>query len=171
MWHSEGILVRVFGEPAAKGSPKLQTRDRNGQPLKFPRVLPDSTKLERWTRAVEASAMAAVSKRVKPVFDGKVPLGADVHFYMPRPATVKRPWPSVKPDLDKLVRAVLDPLHGLVFKDDGSVVRIHTSKSYPDADGFIGCVLEVWPLTPTQVLSWHSASILASAFEEAAKGD
>ena len=32
----------------------------------------------------------------------------ELDFYLPRPKTVKRQWPTVRPDADKLLRAVLD---------------------------------------------------------------
>lgn len=43
--------------------------------------------------------------------------------------------PSVMPDLDKLVRAVLDSLTGIVWFDDGQVVEIHASKVYAESPG------------------------------------
>ena len=59
-----------------------------------------------------------------------LPTKITITFFMPRPKTVKRPWPSVAPDLDKLVRAVLDGLTGVAYADDGQVVQIHAQKLY-----------------------------------------
>lgn len=49
------------------------------------------------------------------------------------------------PDLDKLLRAVLDALkYAGVFEDDGRVVRVeHISKRHPAAGEPLGCVIEV----------------------------
>jgi Holliday junction resolvase RusA-like endonuclease len=59
-----------------------------------------------------------------------LPVKITISFFMPRPKTVKRAYPSVAPDLDKLVRAVLDGLTGVAYEDDGQVVQIHARKLY-----------------------------------------
>lgn len=38
--------------------------------------------------------------------------------------------PEVKPDLDNIVKAVLDGCNGVGFKDDRQVVEVHASKIY-----------------------------------------
>ena len=43
------------------------------------------------------------------------------------------PW--VKPDLDKLIRAVLDGLTGVAYVDDAQVTLISASKSYGSVEG------------------------------------
>jgi Holliday junction resolvase RusA-like endonuclease len=59
-----------------------------------------------------------------------LPVKITISFFMPRPKTVKRAYPSVAPDLDKLIRAVLDGLTGVAYEDDGQVVQIHAQKLY-----------------------------------------
>ena len=56
-------------------------------------------------------------------------------FIMPRPKTVKRPYPTVPPDLDKLIRGVLDALTGICYIDDAQVVEIHAHKIYGNSPG------------------------------------
>ena len=56
-------------------------------------------------------------------------------FCMPKPSSVKRSIPSTRPDLDKLVRAVLDALTGIAYVDDGQVVEITASKIYSNYIG------------------------------------
>ncbi len=56
-------------------------------------------------------------------------------FVMSKPKSAKRAFPSVKPDLDKLVRAVLDGLTGVVYEDDSQVILISASKTYGDNQG------------------------------------
>ncbi|MGH7347333.1 MAG: RusA family crossover junction endodeoxyribonuclease [Candidatus Rokuibacteriota bacterium] len=41
----------------------------------------------------------------------------------------------MKPDLDKLVRAVLDACTALAFVDDGQVVALNAGKEYGNAAG------------------------------------
>ncbi len=43
--------------------------------------------------------------------------------------------PATRPDLDKLVRAVLDAMSGVVFVDDAQVVALNVGKEYGNADG------------------------------------
>lgn len=51
-------------------------------------------------------------------------------FFLKRPKTVKRRFPTTKPDLDKLVRGVLDPLSKVIYKDDSQVVSLSATRKY-----------------------------------------
>lgn len=55
-----------------------------------------------------------------------------LNFYLAKPPSVskKRFCPTVKPDVDKLVRATLDALTGVLFVDDAQVVELNASKNY-----------------------------------------
>lgn len=59
----------------------------------------------------------------------------ELDFVMARPKSAKRAFPSVKPDLDKLIRAVLDGLTGVAFEDDSQVILIQASKTYGERQG------------------------------------
>ena len=59
----------------------------------------------------------------------------ELDFVMNRPKSAKRVFPSVKPDLDKLIRAVLDGLTGVAYEDDSQVILIQSSKTYGDKQG------------------------------------
>lgn len=60
------------------------------------------------------------------------PVEVTAVFYLPRPKTVKRLWPSVAPDLDKLCRALGDALSvdSPALADDSLIVRWHATKAY-----------------------------------------
>lgn len=61
------------------------------------------------------------------------PLEITLDFFMPRGSTVKRARPEVTPDLDKLVRAVLDGItDSEVWRDDAQVVDLHAREWYAD---------------------------------------
>ena len=70
-------------------------------------------------------------------------LGIEVVFYLPRPknetkAQRSRTWHTVRPDADKLLRAVLDPLSKIVITDDARIALVRVEKRYaatPDAIG------------------------------------
>ena len=62
-----------------------------------------------------------------------VPVRVDLVFLLPKPPSRpkrRRCWPTVKPDIDKLVRAVLDALTSVVFTDDAQVVALRVDKDY-----------------------------------------
>lgn len=68
------------------------------------------------------------------------PVSMQLTFRLTAPKSVRREHPTVRPDLDKLVRAVLDALTGLAYKDDSQVVSIQASKTYWVDPGLRGVV-------------------------------
>jgi len=88
-----------------------------------------------WARYVEdAAALVVLTRRLREPISAPVNVAAV--FYVRRPASRKKAaWPDVRPDLDKLVRAVLDPIVAAgLLKDDSLVVGLDgTQKRYIDA--------------------------------------
>lgn len=66
---------------------------------------------------------------------------------MTRPKTVKRDFPIVPPDTDKLLRAVGDGIgqSGVIWGDDSQIVEIVASKSYADAQP-AGAIIKITAL-------------------------
>lgn len=72
---------------------------------------------------------------VYPMAGEKVAIEVSMEFSFIRPASCKkRVYPSVKPDIDKLERATLDALTGILFADDSQVVSSRTAKVYGDVE-------------------------------------
>lgn len=46
---------------------------------------------------------------------------------------IKRGWASVRPDLDNIIKALLDGMNGVIYQDDGQVCAIVAIKRYADA--------------------------------------
>ena len=67
------------------------------------------------------------------MFDG--PVVMRLLFILPKPKSVKRLWPHVKPDLDKLCRALGDSLEGIAYVNDSQIVILAASKIYGDNPG------------------------------------
>lgn len=64
------------------------------------------------------------------------PLTLEIRFFFTRPKSCPKDRfvPSVKPDLDNLVKAVKDALNQVVWKDDALIVSLTASKAYAPTD-------------------------------------
>lgn len=136
-WHegssSGGVAVsRVFfnaiGIPQQQGSMRaFVVRGRAVQTS-------DNKKLRPWRNIVHDAAVMAVGDRG--LFQGPVEVRAE--FRMPRPQSspkTRETLPDKTPDLDKLIRGLLDALSGVVFDDDKRVVSLNVTERYTDRDG------------------------------------
>lgn len=116
----------IDGEPAPQGS-------KNGF-IKNGRVVmvESSLKVKPWRIAVAAETRKQVTCSLQN------PVEIALVFHLPRPKTVTRKWPAVKPDLDKLIRSTFDGLKtGGLYIDDALVIAVSASKQY--ATDRIGC--------------------------------
>lgn len=96
------------------------------------RIVDSNKQLKAWRSKATFAAVHAVAGR--PPFDEAVYILLD--FYLPRPRTVRRHRPTVRPDLDKLVRAVGDAMtDAKVWTDDSLVVSCHSAKWYCGDEG------------------------------------
>jgi len=82
-----------------------------------------------WRSTIGLSARFSGAKPV----DGAI--GIEIEFQVRRPKTVKREFPTVAPDLDKYIRAVLDALTGIAYQDDSQVIDIKATKVYSNSPG------------------------------------
>jgi len=78
-------------------------------------------------------------------------------FLMPRPKTLKKSiiHHTKRPDLDKLQRAVLDGITGILIKDDSQVIQITARKYYADDPEPTGLYIEISSIGFEQVLNTH----------------
>lgn len=118
----------VPGVPQPKGSLTPMANRHTGRIAMIEGRRPKARKaFAGWMKMVKLSALAA---GVKPIAG---PVSIDVTFIFPRPKSAKkRAYPCVKPDIDKLLRAVLDALTGVAYRDDGQVTHIGSRKLYDD---------------------------------------
>lgn len=87
-------------------------------------------------------ALAWHAREARPegwVLDGAFHISLDFCFLRPK-SSPKREWMTTRPDLDKLVRAVLDGITGIVVRDDSQVTHIVASKRYANTPGVL-CAL------------------------------
>lgn len=130
------MVINVFGDPAPQGS-KTIMRGRL--------VEASSKKLVPWRKAVQTAALAYLAETGHRPFKEAVKL--KVIFYVQRPKSVKRQFPTVPADLDKLVRAVGDALtYGEVWGDDSQVIHLDCKKFYADTRA-PGAEIEIHSIT------------------------
>ena len=120
------ISYFVEGEPAPQGSKNGFVK--NGRVV----MVESSKKVKPWREAVAWQTKAKVTKPMTS------PVEIALVFHLPRPKTVNRKWPTVKPDLDKLIRSTFDGLTtGGLYTDDALVIAVSASKQYSTER--IGC--------------------------------
>lgn len=141
------ITFEVLGKPATQGSKQSQAIYRRGPDGPLPvmkqgRVLTTTRdadpNLMAWRQGVAAAARAAYQG---PLLTG--PLRLEVTFWRPRPkghfgsgrnAGKLKPtapaYPTPRPDLTKLTRAVEDSLQGVVLREDAQIVRQVIAKDW-----------------------------------------
>ena len=132
------LTFEVLGSPVAQGSMIAISNKRGGRPmLKYT----NESDLKAWRKRVERAArFAAATVGGFPKIDRA--LGLSATFWLERPISVTRVYPTVPPDLDKMVRAIGDALSGIVYQDDKQLTTISAIKRY--AAGFPPCaVLEI----------------------------
>lgn len=125
----ESVEITVTGTPVPQGS---KTRTKWG-------VREDNPQTAPW-RATVAAAGAEVMGEREPLTG---PICLDVQFVFPRPRShygtgrnADRLRPSapilhaVRPDADKLLRAIGDALTGIVWRDDAQIVIVSATKLY-----------------------------------------
>lgn len=135
---SEAALQKriVFTIPA---SPVAQGRGRATHQNGFTRVY-QPVKTTKWQSQVRLFAVDAMKQLDGEPITG--PCRLTVTFYLPRPGRLiskRKPMPACfadhKPDLDNLVKAILDGVNGVCFADDRQVAEMHARKLYAAGQG------------------------------------
>lgn len=146
------ITFTVLGKPQPAGSKRGFVSPETKRV-----IIVDAAKGSRsWKQEIAHAAQAALVKATAPGSDVCVLLGAlrvEIEFYVARPKGhyntrgELRPaapaWPAVRPDVDKLSRAVLDGMSGALYRDDAQIIRKSVRKLYGAPEG---CIIRVWPL-------------------------
>lgn len=128
----------VFGvDPAPQGSKKYVGSRKSAAGNLVPMIVESSPKLPAWRKAVSDAVIQAMhDSGDDSKFEGAVKVEAV--FYLTRKPSVKRKFPTVPPDIDKVCRSLLDGITARsksgeilgVWRDDSQVVRLEVSKVY-----------------------------------------
>jgi Holliday junction resolvase RusA-like endonuclease len=81
--------------------------------------------------------MATVAAYAREAYSGELLEGAlelTLMFRLVKPKSSKRKYPTVRPDLTKLIRSTEDAMKGIIWHDDSQVVLQQTKKVYVDRD-------------------------------------
>lgn len=147
------MTFTVTGPPATKGSGRAYTyRKRDG--TTGVRVAADNeAALEAWAACVRLEALAARQQTRARCIPRPVGVRLEATFHLARPLALQTPRyqagrvvtppHTVKPDLDKLTRAIGDALTGVVYEDDAQIVTLVAAKRYAGIGEFCGVSLIV----------------------------
>jgi Holliday junction resolvase RusA-like endonuclease len=123
------VYFVVTGKPVGKGRPRASTRGG------FVRMYTDAK-----TLGYEAAIADEAARAMSGAEPFETPMQMQVSCYYPIPkswpkkikqgAIDEEVFPKVKPDLDNVVKAVLDALNGVVYRDDAQVVNLVATKRY-----------------------------------------
>jgi crossover junction endodeoxyribonuclease RusA len=122
---SDYIKFEVLGRAAPQGS--MRGYVVNGKA----KLTCDNAHTIPYRQAVGYAALTARDSDA--IFAGPhVAVSVQCDFYLKRPKGHLKKWthPPTKPDIDKLCRATLDALTGILFADDGQVVGLKAVKHY-----------------------------------------
>lgn len=139
MTHNEEITFFVPGRPAPQGSKRHVGRGV---------MVESSTEVGPWRERVALAAHNAMAGQ--PLRDD--PATVMLKFVLPRPKSTPKlkPFAVKRPDLDKLVRAVLDAITGVIIVDDSQVITLFATKELADPDQQPGVHVEVTPMWKTR---------------------
>lgn len=122
----------IPGKPVGKGRPRF-VRAGNSVLTYTPKT----------TRDYENMAAMIFRSKTKSMFTGYVNVSVVAYFPIPKNAGKAQKQkmlsgellPDKKPDLDNIIKAVLDGLNGVAFPDDKSVIGISGTKKYSTKPG------------------------------------
>jgi Holliday junction resolvase RusA-like endonuclease len=123
------IMFTVYGDPVAKGRPRFAKRGNFVQTY-----TPEKTK----TYESEVAMMAKAAMGASEALEGALEAFIYVTYAIPASYSKKRSEACLsglekhtkKPDLDNVVKSVVDGMDKIVFLNDSQITSIHATKVY-----------------------------------------
>jgi crossover junction endodeoxyribonuclease RusA len=139
----------IFGVPQPQGS----TRAFLPRGWTRPVITSDNPKVKPWRQELAQTATVAMHECGEQMAGRGVPISITLKFYFEKPKSERKAaiHKTTKPDLDKLLRAVLDALTGIAYVDDSQVTDCRTSKVFGSPARLevqISTLVEAVPKTP-----------------------
>lgn len=117
------IEFDVLGVAVPQGSASAFPNRKTGGVV----VVTKSKKLKAWRKAVSEAATAVSPPTPCP---GAFSVSICFSFLRPKSRKAGETMMTTRPDIDKLIRAVLDACTGIIWHDDSQVCMIHAEKVY-----------------------------------------
>lgn len=122
----------VPGKPRGKGRPRTGRNFATGRPIHYT----DEKTVAYEKQIANYFLFHGGRKTLRPV---EV---AIIACYV-RPKSCKETIKTTKPDIDNIVKAVLDGLNSIAYTDDSAVVKISATKQYSDSDRLVVVIKEL----------------------------
>lgn len=121
------IKVVIPGEPKGKARPRMSTKTGRAYTPK------ETVNYENWVKL-------CYQDQGKEYLEGQINASIVAYYSIPKSTSKKKMAlmlngelrPTKKPDLDNIVKGVLDSLNGIAYKDDSQVVKVVTEKFYAE---------------------------------------
>ena len=135
------LSFNVKGKPQGKARARTFYNSRKGQ---YDSITPQKTK--DYEELIAWSYKAAGGQYLGESF---IKITISAFYEIPKSTSKKRRneildkdiRPTVKPDCDNIIKAVLDALNGIAYKDDKQVVDVSCQKYYTEATGFLNITI------------------------------
>lgn len=129
------IYFRVDGEPVGKGRPRVTAGRGKFAHAYTPKKTKDYEDSVRF-------AFMATTDAPMPIYPREISLEAHMTIAMSIPKSYSKKKteqcrtgiivPNKKPDIDNVVKSILDACNGYCFEDDSQIVRLKAEKIYSD---------------------------------------
>jgi len=120
------IDFEVSGDPQSQGSLK-SIRTKSGKNI----VTSDNPKLKPWRQeAAFMAQLAMVGAGEHQANSGAIHLKLMFYFVKPKSTKKSVTQKLTRPDIDKCIRAALDSMTGICYRDDSQVVSVEAYKRF-----------------------------------------
>ena len=127
------LMFEILGSPIGQGRPKFS--NINGHAKAY-----DPEKSRNYKAYVRMLATQAMKENDFEMITGPCAIKIWAYFDVPKSKSKKfkeaalasKERPTKKPDADNIVKAILDALNGLMYKDDSCIVELSCVKYYSD---------------------------------------
>ena len=127
------IIFEVPGKPQGKQRPKFARKGKFTQAY-----TPDETVM--YENLIKIMCKQSMQKSNQKIALGPVHVGINAYYYIPKSTSNKKRAemlaqtirPDVKPDLDNVIKVVLDAINAIAFLDDKQVIQITAEKFYSE---------------------------------------
>jgi Holliday junction resolvase RusA-like endonuclease len=158
------VSFTVRGVPVPQGSKRALVHRSTGRAVVIEQ---GGQRHKDWRADVKAAAAEAMELSQGQPFELLTgPVGVSICFTMPKPKSApktRRTWPDKRPDLDKLVRTILDAITGEVIADDAQVIGAIPTEAFPGESDLFGrmgmdvpgAAVEVWQVEFGTIGPWQ----------------